>query len=548
MENNNNEIAISIIKGEKLFNKNTPFIINLSTPQPDENDKKSNADLICVIDISGSMFGEKINQVKESLKILVNLMDEKDRLCLILFNEDADLYYNLQNLTKENKLILIKKINEINADGGTNILSGLQKAVDIIKNSNSNSKNVSSILLLSDGRDNNLDEIGLVDGLKNLTKGLGLSFTLNTFGYGDDHDARIMNKLANLRDGSFFYVDNYSKISEYFVTILGGCVSVIAKHVNLKLKIVNNNCKIAKVFGEDKLFSHQSSFNYFNTTMLQFICGKEYTFVLEVSIDGSKVKINDEILSVEISYEDITQNNKSIKKQQKYLYQLTDANYIKANEEYIRVYVYYILEEAMKFKERNENQKGKKLLEDLQYWLMKNYRTKSKEYLKDIETAKGLFSENEFVRLRSNNFTCCTIQEKTLKRIGKTMNNCNSIQLNYLRSIHPNTANKGIDFNGIFMNKFEPKLDFNFKNSNIFINQNQNKKYKEPKDKIKNFMNRAKSSNRVKLPKGNIEFNKNVFSNLAKLSNGNILFKKTAFSNRKSFNGYKKPLISKKNH
>jgi len=28
-------------------------------------------------------------------------MDEKDRLCLILFNEDADIYYNLQNLTKK---------------------------------------------------------------------------------------------------------------------------------------------------------------------------------------------------------------------------------------------------------------------------------------------------------------------------------------------------------------------------------------------------------------------------------------------------------------
>ena len=328
---NNNDIDISIIKGEKLFNKNTPFVINLSTPQPDENDKKSNADLICVIDISGSMFGGKINQVKESLKILVNLMDEKDRLCLILFNEEADIYYNLQNLTIENKSILINKINEIQADGGTNILSGLQKAVNIIKNSNSSSKYVSSIWLLSDGRDNNLDEIGLVNGLKNLTKGLGLSFTLNTFGYGDDHDARIMNKLANLRDGSFFYVDNYSKISEYFVTVLGGCVSVIAKYVDLKLKIVNKNCKISKVFGEDKLYSHESSFNFFNTTMLQFICGKEYTFVLEVFIDESKVKINNEILNVEISYEDITQNNKSIKKQQKYLYQLTDLNYLKAN-------------------------------------------------------------------------------------------------------------------------------------------------------------------------------------------------------------------------
>ena len=125
MENKDNDVAISIIKGDKLFNKNIPFVINLSTPQPDENDKKSNADLICVIDISGSMMGHKINQVKESLKILVNLMDEKDRLCLILFDDNADIYYSLQNLTKQNKSVLIDKINNIDSRGGTNILNHL---------------------------------------------------------------------------------------------------------------------------------------------------------------------------------------------------------------------------------------------------------------------------------------------------------------------------------------------------------------------------------------------------------------------------------------
>ena len=50
---------MSILKGDKLLNENTPFVLNLTTPQPNETDKKCNADLICVIDVSGSMFGEK---------------------------------------------------------------------------------------------------------------------------------------------------------------------------------------------------------------------------------------------------------------------------------------------------------------------------------------------------------------------------------------------------------------------------------------------------------------------------------------------------------
>ena len=186
-------INISILKGDKLFNENTPLVINLSTPQPDENDKKSNVDLICVIDVSGSMRGEKISQVRESLKILLTLMDENDRICLILFNDEGTNYYNLNYLTKENKNILIEKINKINSRGGTNILSGLKLAIEVLKRININEKNVSSILLLSDGLDNCCNDIQLANSIKQLTKGLGLSFTLNTFGYGYDHDAKIMN-------------------------------------------------------------------------------------------------------------------------------------------------------------------------------------------------------------------------------------------------------------------------------------------------------------------------------------------------------------------
>jgi hypothetical protein len=306
-----------------------------------------------------------------------------------------------------------------------------------------------------------------------------------------------MNKLANLRDGSFFYVDDYSKISEYFVAVLGGCVSVISKQLNLQLKVINNNCRITKVYGEEKLYSHQSGPNFFNTTMLQFICGKEYTFVLEVFIDESKINIDDEILNVEINYKDITQNNKLIKKRQSYLYKLKDLNYMKANEEYIRVYVYYILDEVMKLKEGNENQKGKKILENLETWLIRNYPLKNKEYLEDIQNAKGLFSENEFERIRSNYCVSCSVQEKSFKRSGKTMSNCNSIQLNYLRSIPFKSANAGpsypINSNKIPIKTFGGKIDLNSKN--LVINTNRSKNQEPTNNLNKNiFSNRLFNS------------------------------------------------------
>ena len=210
MEEEKDKIEISVIKGDKLFNQNTPFIINISSPDPDINDKKSNADLICVIDTSSSMKGQKLYQVKESLKILIDLMDEKDRLALILFNRKASIYFNLEYITKEKKNLLKTEIDEIYTNRGTNILSGLEKAIEILKKEKNevNINRVFSVLLLSDGCDTYNNEIQLANSLKEMTKGFDLSFTLHTFGYGYYYDEKIMNKLANLRDGSFYFVEN----------------------------------------------------------------------------------------------------------------------------------------------------------------------------------------------------------------------------------------------------------------------------------------------------------------------------------------------------
>ena len=98
------QVEISIYKGDKLLNENTPFVVNLLAPESKEQTaQRVNADLICVIDISGSMSGAKIHLVRESLKVLIDMMDPKDRIALVLFSDNAQLYYDLNYLTPENK-------------------------------------------------------------------------------------------------------------------------------------------------------------------------------------------------------------------------------------------------------------------------------------------------------------------------------------------------------------------------------------------------------------------------------------------------------------
>ena len=107
---NNNDLEISVLRGDKLFNKNTPFIVNINTPKLKTATKMCNADLICVIDISGSMAGTKLDMVKKSIIILIKLMDENDRLALVLFESKAQVLCNLEYMTETKKQEFISKV------------------------------------------------------------------------------------------------------------------------------------------------------------------------------------------------------------------------------------------------------------------------------------------------------------------------------------------------------------------------------------------------------------------------------------------------------
>ena len=133
-----NSIDISILKGEKLFNENTPIIVNILSEEKKE--KSSNVELICVIDVSGSMEGEKIKLVKQSLKLLLEMMGENDKLGLVLFNHYSQMLLDLTYTTRDNKKNINNLIDSIEAKGGTYILGGLEIAVNMLEKSSMQSK------------------------------------------------------------------------------------------------------------------------------------------------------------------------------------------------------------------------------------------------------------------------------------------------------------------------------------------------------------------------------------------------------------------------
>ena len=439
----NKKVNISILQGSKLFNENTPFIINLNSP--DTINKKSNVDLICIIDISGSMKNQKLKLVKDSLKSLVSFMDEKDRMALVLFNDKATQYLDLSFLTSETKKNFISKIEKITSRGGTNILSGLEKAVNILKEEKLKEQNnldnenqdmrVKSLMLLSDGNDNDYDDIEIADGLKKLTKGFNLSFTLHTFGYGEDYDPKIMSRLANLRDGSFYMIEQLDKVQDYFINALGGCMSVIFGEILLKVKPLKNGVKIKKIFGMDKLYESELKDDLFQTKILQFISGKEYTFTMEVELPDL-VSINDNILEVELV------EDNGDKMSQICQYKVVGGAFSVADEEYLRSKVFDTIDIALKLKEKNKNDEMNKILNDMKDWIKNNYEGVNKAtYIKKIDETMGLVQDNYVFESRGRSRVTAMVCENQLKRGGANLiysNHYQCIMINQSRTAGSN--------------------------------------------------------------------------------------------------------------
>ncbi len=87
------------------------------------------------------------------------------------------------------------------------------------------------------------------------------SFTLNTFGYGSDHDADLMDDLAKLKDGTFYFIEKVDDVGDCFADCVGGLISVVAKDGVISVmaqnpdQLPNGSVKIKKAYGGEDLWS-----------------------------------------------------------------------------------------------------------------------------------------------------------------------------------------------------------------------------------------------------------------------------------------------------
>jgi hypothetical protein len=139
-------------------------------------------------------------------------------------------------LTEDNKAEIRKVISKLSDNGGTDINLGMNCAFEQLKQRTKENA-VTSIFLLSDGLDGGAEKKVAQSFFSKFKPLVEKTFTIHSFGFGSDHDPKLMSEIATLRDGNFYFIQDLTKLDECFIDALGALFSVVAQDILITISL-----------------------------------------------------------------------------------------------------------------------------------------------------------------------------------------------------------------------------------------------------------------------------------------------------------------------
>lgn len=164
-------------------------------------------DVILILDTSGSMEGEKLEQAKEAARYFVEALNPQDRFNIVTFSTGVRTY--MPELTSAVQPGEYEQfINSLEALGGTNISQALLEAAG-----QTQTGRPTTIIFMTDG----LATEGITDPeqlLNVVEQELPAEIRIFSFGVGDDVDTFILDTLSSEHRGTTSYVRPFEQLDE----------------------------------------------------------------------------------------------------------------------------------------------------------------------------------------------------------------------------------------------------------------------------------------------------------------------------------------------
>ena len=152
-------------------------------------------DIVFVMDISGSMYGTKIAQARQSLVEIISQLNDDDHFTIVTFSNSAKAW--------KSSLVSVAEFREegktfasgLNASGGTNFYDAILTSIAIL-NKTAHSNHVQLLVMLSDGE----PTVGITNPDKIVATATrqvsDTRISLNMLGFGTNLNLLLLQRLA----------------------------------------------------------------------------------------------------------------------------------------------------------------------------------------------------------------------------------------------------------------------------------------------------------------------------------------------------------------
>lgn len=194
------------------------------------------SNLVFLIDVSGSMqSADKLPLVKESLKLLVHQLDERDSVSYVVYAGSQGVVLPPTKLTESGRANALEALGKLEAGGSTNGGAGILRAYQIAKEMFIKG-GVNRVILATDGDFN----VGITDQsqLVSLVKERAadnIYLSVLGFGKGNLNDS-LMESISKDGNGNHYYIDSIREGRKVLLQRLSGTLITIAKDVKIQIE------------------------------------------------------------------------------------------------------------------------------------------------------------------------------------------------------------------------------------------------------------------------------------------------------------------------
>ena len=272
-------ISANLTKNVALAEKplNSQGMISIS---PSEEASILPLDLVLILDVSGSMAGEKIQLVIDSVLFLQSQLGPNDRLAIITFNGSAQLHTNWVGKNDT--------IQGLSAGGGTNFGAAINQLLNFLGQNGGDPSKAGVALFMSDGEARKASD----DHVSEIPE---FGYTMHCVGMTSAANPDTLEHMAELARGRYFDATDINDIQQKFSRLFNYAKTTIlsAPLLSLDVKPGVTISELMEVNGTALAPAAQITSGKHDFALCNMTQGNISQVSFKVSVDNVKLGNND---------------------------------------------------------------------------------------------------------------------------------------------------------------------------------------------------------------------------------------------------------------